>query len=281
MTVTDYPDWQTPQAHATQIAATGVPLLRGTNQLSQGAANVLAGGATQQILTSQSVGQPGYEVAIETYMAAGAGTVPFLRLTLYFWDSASGLFGSRRDVVVSAGNGPTNQLAYYIRGPMHANMFRVDATNLDPSIAQNLTWAINQTSHVYEHDEARQYAYAATAPNGFNNPKGVPTANLIHHNAPAVAASSSVSVLAALYSGDVQLFIDNTPNAGALTVALTDPAGYVSGSPNGGIFKAVLAGGATLTQPLTLPFSPVNIVATNVATSGTLNPVLTMTGTDH
>jgi hypothetical protein len=34
MTVADYPDWQTPQAHATQIAATGVPLLRNIDVLN-------------------------------------------------------------------------------------------------------------------------------------------------------------------------------------------------------------------------------------------------------
>ncbi len=34
MTVADYPDWQTPQAHADQIASTGVPLLRNITVLS-------------------------------------------------------------------------------------------------------------------------------------------------------------------------------------------------------------------------------------------------------
>lgn len=281
MTVADYPDFQTPQAHATQIAVTGVPLLRATNTLSSGAGDVLAGGASQQLLSSVSVNQPGYEFGISAYMAAGTGTVPFIALTLYFWDSATGLFANRRDVVVPVGNGPGNALASYIRGPMHGDMFRVDATNLDPAVAATIQWFANQTSHVYERDEARQFAYAGTAPNGYTNPTGIPTTNLIGHASPTIAASSSATYLFGLFSGDVFLDVINPSSTISAVVDLRDPSGYVTGAANSHIFNATVAPQTSLEVNLSLPFSPMTVQLTNNATSGTVTPSISIAGQDH
>lgn len=281
MTVSDYPDWQTPAAHAAQIAVQGVPLLRATNQLSSGAGSVLAGGATAQILNSVSINQPSYEVTIQSWMAAGSGTIPFLHLALLWWDSLTGLFGSRRDVVVPAGNAVGNVLTCYLHGPMHSDMFRVDGVNLDPAVAQNLTWMVNQTSHVFEHDESRQYAYAGTPPNGFVNPAGVPTTNMLVYEAPTIAASGAVTVLCALYSGDVILNIDNSSATASVTVNLLDAAGYSTAHANGSIFKTVVAASSEASIPLTLPHTPVELKISNTATVGSITPVITIIGQEH
>lgn len=281
MTVADYPDWQTPQAHATQISVTGVPLLRATNTLSKGSGNTLAGGASEQLLVSTSVNQPGYEVGISVSMPAGTGTLPFLALTLYFWDSATGLFADRRDVVVPCGNGPGNAIACYLRGPMHGDMFRVDATNLDPAVTATIQWFANQTSHVYERDEARQFAYAASAPNGFTNPTGVQSTNDVAHASPTVAASSTSTVLCGLFSGDVYLNVYNPSSTVTAVIDVRDPAGYASGAVASRMFNMSVAAQSSLSAAISLPFTPVTISVTNTATIGTVTPSVTLIGQDH
>lgn len=281
MTVADYPDFATPQAHATAISTTGVPLLRATNTLSSGAGNVLAGGASEQLLASTSVNQPGYEVGISVSMPAASGTLPFLALTLYFWDSATGLFADRRDVVIPCGNGPANAIACYLRGPMHGDMFRVDATNLDPAVAATIQWFANQTSHVYERDEARQYAYAATAPNGFTNPTGVQTTNDVAHASPSVAAAGTSTVLCGLFSGDAYLNVYNPSSTIAAVIDIRDPAGYASGAVNSRMFNQSVAPQTSFSAAISLPFTPVTISVTNNATAGTVTPSVTLIGQDH
>lgn len=281
MTVTDYPDWQTPQAHATQIAGTGVPLLRGTNQLTNNAGVTVAGAATAHILQSGVVKQPGYEMTLEAFMPASSGTIPFLHLAMQWWDSATGLFGARRDVVATCGNASGNFLTYYIRGPMHSDMFNIDVVNLDPAVTATITYVVNQTSHVYEQDQALQYAYAATAPNGFTNPAGVPTTDLLVFENPTIAASGAVTVLCALYSGDVILNIDNSTSAQSVTVNLLDAPGFATAHANGSIFKVTVTAGAELTMALTLPYSPVALKMTNTSTAASITPIVTMIGQQH
>lgn len=281
MTVTDYPDWQTPQAHATQIALTGVPLLRATNNLGTTFGTTLAGGASTQLVPSIAVNQPGYELTVEVSMPASSGTIPFVHIALLWWDSASGLFGNRRDIVMAAGNAPANQQTYYAFGPMHSDMFRVDAINLDPAVTATLNWTVNQTSHVFERDQAYQYSYEGTAPNGFSNPGGVPTTGFVAYSAPTIAANSSSSVLCALYAGDVILDVDNSGSAQAVDAVLLDPAGYATGAANRKIFKTTVAAGAEMSTQLALPFSPVVLKLANNSTVAGAVPVVTITGQQH
>lgn len=281
MTVTDYPDWQTPAAHAAQIAVTGVPLLRLTNNLAFGAAVPVAGGATVNLLAGGSVNQPGYEMTITVSMPAASGTRPFLHLELIWQDSTSSLFGFRRDVVLACGNAAGNVLTYYLHGPMHSDMFNVSVVNLDPAVTATVAFTINATSHVYEEDHATQFAYAAVAPIGYNNPLGTPTTNVVARENASIPVSSSFSVLCALYSGDVILTVDATVQTVATVIALQDPTGLAAGSVNGTVFRTSVAGGATLAQPLALPFAPMNLVVTNGSATVTINPVITIIGQQH
>ena len=268
MTIQDYPDFQTPQAHATQIAATGVPLLRMTNNLANDFNVTLAGGASMGLLTGAVINQPGYEITIQASMPSGTGTVPFIQVELLWWDGATGLFGARRDVVVTCGNGSSNQLTYYLRGPMCADRFVVNAVNLDPAVTATLTWTISSTSHVYLYHEAVQYAYAGTAPNGFANPLGVPATQLLCKHSPTVAASGTDKVLCALYLGDALLNVDNTGNTVAVTVEMQDPAGLASGTAGATLFKEVVAASSAVSLPVTLPATPVLLEVLNTATVG-------------
>lgn len=281
MTVSDYPDWQTPAAHASQIAVTGVPLLRASNNLHNNTAGTLAGGASMDLLGDTAVNQVGYEVTIEAWMAAGTGTVPFIQIEVYWWDSVSTLFAYRRDVVVPCGNAVGNILRSFLFGPMHSNMFHVIAKNLDPSVTANLKWTINQTSHLFARDEARQWAYAGTAPNGFSNPDGAPSSNLIAHKVASLASGTSTTVLCSLFAGDVVLNVDNSVGGQACTVQLLDPTGLMAGGVNNQLFKASVPANGILEQPLALPYAPVTVKLSNNATTGTITPTMTLTGQEH
>ncbi len=281
MTEVDYPDWQTPQAHATQISVTGVPLLRFTNNLGFSASSTLVGAANVTLLASMAINQPGYEVSITVSMPAGTGTVPFIRLSLQWLDSTSNIQMARRDVVLAAGNGPANALTYYIRGPMHGNRFLIKAVNLDPAVTATIMWTANETSHVFEHDEAIQNAYAGTAPNGFANPGGVVTAGLVAFTEASVAASSANFFLCALYAGDLVLNIDNVTVANAVKVELFDGPGYITGSVNSPIFGVIVAAAGSVSLQLTLPFSPLTLKVTNQGTVGAITPVVVLQGQLH
>jgi hypothetical protein len=281
VTVADYPDWQTPQAHATQIATTGVPLLRFTNNLGFSASATIVGGATVTLLPSIAINQPGYEVAVTVSMPAGTGTLPFIRLSLQWLDATSNIQVARRDVVMAAGNAAGNALTYYIRGPMHGNRFIIRAVNIDPAVTATIAWTANETSHVFEHDEAIQNAYAGTAPNGYTNPAGVATANLIAYTAASLAASAANIFLCALYAGDVILNIDSISAANATKVELFDPSGYITGAALSPIFGVTVAAAGSASLQLTLPFSPLLLKVTNLGTAGAISPVVALEGQLH
>ena len=281
MKITDYPDWQTPQAHASQIATTGVPLLRFTNNLGFSASTTIAAATTVTLLPSIAINQPGYEVAVTVSMPAGTGTLPFIRLSLQWLDSKSNIQVARRDVVLAAGNAPANALTYYIRGPMHGDRFIIKAVNIDPAVIATIAWTANQTSHVFEHDEAIQNAYAGTAPNGFVNPGGVATANMIAYLSGPIAAGAAEFGLCALYAGDVILNVDGISALQNMKVELFDPSGYITGSVNSPIFGVDVTAGGSLSQQLTFPFSPLTLKVTNLATAGSISPVVAIEGQLH
>lgn len=281
MTVSDYPDWQTPAAHASQIAITGVPLLRFTNNLGNAAGATIAGAANVALLAFTAINQPGYEVTIVASMPAGTGTVPFLHVELEWLDTASNIQVAKRDIVVTCGPGTANSLTYYLRGPMHGNQFSVRVINLDPAVVATVSWTANEISHVYEHDEAIQFMYHGTPPNGFTNPAGVPTANLVAYTAASLAASASNTFLMALYAGDVILNIDNINSANAAKVELFDPAGLITGTANSPIFGVDVAAAGSASIQLTLPFSPLLLKVTNLGTAGSISPVVALEGQLH
>lgn len=272
MTVSDYPDWQTPQAHATAIANTGVPLLRMTNNSGTASLTSLAGGATVTLVAPVVVNQPGWEASFIVWFPSASGTLPFLQLAFIWIDSASGLTVFQRNVVITAGNGASNPVRTRMWGPVQGDTLQVVAFNLDPAVTATFDWTVNQTSHVFEHDWVSQGAYAAVAPNGFVNPLGTPTTNLLVKHSPTIAASGTDKVLCATWLGDVDLNIDNTASAGSVTVQVMDPAGFASGTVGATLFKTVVPLGGTFSQSLTLPATPVILELQNTATIGSITP---------
>lgn len=267
-TPSDYPDWQTPQQNATRIAATGVPLLRLSNQKKFATGTTIAGGGTSVLLTSGAFVQPGYEIGFEAYLNAGVGTLPFVALQLQWFDASTSIPTARRDIVITAGNGVANKVTSFFNGPCRGNTLKLTAVNLDPSQTVTLNWTINQTSHVYEHDQAGQLAYPAVAPNGYSNAIGVNGTNVILWAHPVLSAGGNQAYLCALYGGDVFLQLDCTGLQTPTVISITDAPGYATGNTAGEYYGNTLAAGGSLYVPMTLPFSPVLV---NLSNTGTVN----------
>jgi hypothetical protein len=281
VTVTDFPDWQVPQAHATAIAGTGVPLLRLSTNKKTNTGTTIAGGGTNTLLTAGAMVQPGYEIGVRCSVPAGTGTLPFVAFTLTWTDSVTNIQTARRDVVVAAGNGSGNAITSYFNGPCRGNTLKVVATNLDPAVTVTVDWTINQTSHVYEHDQAGQLAYPATAPNGYTNPGGINGTGVIAWVHPTLAAGASSAYLCALYGGDVFLNIDTFGISSTINVALTDAPGYATGTTAGEFFGDNVTAGTSLPLAMTLPFSPVLLTVSNLGTAGSVAPKVAIVAQNH
>ena len=281
MTVADYPDWGTPQANATAIAGTGVPLLRLSNTKKFNIGTTIVGGGNSTLLTSGAMTQPGYEIGVRCSVPAGTGTLPFVAFTLTWTDATTGIATARRDVVATAGNGSGNAVTSYFNGPCRGGNLKVVATNIDPAVTVTIDWTINQTSHVYEHDQAGQLAYPATAPHGYSNPTGINGTGVIAWQQPSLAAGSTQAVLCALYGGDVFLSVDTTGISVPVVIALTDAPGYATGTTAGEYFADTLSTAGTFTLPLTLPFSPVLLALSNLGTTGSIAPKAMLVAQNH
>lgn len=135
-TPADFPDWQAPQAHATAISTTGVPLLT-KSVLLLNALPAILGGLSYSSATL-SVSQTGYEIRVSGTIPSAA-TIPFFEVFLLWEDSTSGLTVATDSFIipaVSAGAG----LLVRGTGPTKGDRVVVEVNNLDP--AQTLTAAV-------------------------------------------------------------------------------------------------------------------------------------------
>lgn len=279
--MTDFPDWQQPQANATAISTTGVPLLRGTANLGKAVNQSIGPGAVVQLLTTAAVGQPGYEGMFSLSGLAGGGSIPFASLIFNWFDQATGLNVFSRFQLLTAGNGAANALQYYVYGPCHGNQLSVQITNLDPTITMTLTWGINQTSHVFELDRISQPVYATTAPNGFTNPGGVPGLGVLALSTPVLAAGGTANRLLAVRNGPALLSVDNGAQANTVRVSLDDPNQLYGGTLNQHLHIHTVAAGLRDYTEVVLPYGPVLLSLNNTGTSGSITPAIALTVLDQ
>ena len=206
MTAADYPDWSAPQAHATAIASTGVPLLTGAASiLASGVQSVPHGAA--YVSAVLPVSQIGYELLVQAQYPSAA-TVPYAMVQLLWKDSASGLIVDTDDWVVP---GATSPAYWFVRGhgPTKANQVQVKIINFEP--AQSLSAQINilQNSRVYTVDDWRWNNFqntGLTVPNVTVAPVLPQDETILGIvNNVSVAASSSKSWLAGMYDGEIQV----------------------------------------------------------------------------
>lgn len=149
MTVADFPDWQAPQAHADQIAVTGVPLLTKSTLLANTVYTNLAAGASNGTV-GLPVTQTGYEIILNPKFAAGT-TNPFIEVQLQWVDSGTGLQVASDSFYLPGSEAPSG-LAVFGRGPTKGNQLFVTVTNLSSNNPVTTALTVLQNSRVYASD---------------------------------------------------------------------------------------------------------------------------------
>lgn len=206
MSVADFPDFQVPQAHATAIATTGVPLLTVPNTLISALLQVVAAAGGTLVKTATFT-QVGYALQVIVNFPAAA-TNPFCEVALTWSDPVSGQVYDEAHYFVAGAAGASG-FTTLGNGPVRAGQLTVTVTNLDAAQAATVTLEVAQDSCIRTAD--RWYWRNATD-NGLTVP-GFTLAQLpddedvlgILHNL-VVPASGSLVVLCGMAPGrSVQL----------------------------------------------------------------------------
>lgn len=260
-----------PGATATQIAGSGVPLLRKTTTLGSGSAQLLTPGLSVQLLNLANINQPSFEALFSIWQPAATGTAPFTQLIFNWFDSATGFAVNSKFYVLSSGNGVGNQLQYYLSGPCFGDQLSVSATDLEGATNQTIqSWVINTTSHIHTVDKLEQPVYAITAPVGFTNPNGTPGIGQLFNSNPTLPINGTVSRLLAVYNGVADFFFDCAGGAANLVITITDPSIQATGVANGELYARTVTAGVRDSAEWTLPNVPVLFNMRNVSTTATL-----------
>lgn len=262
--MTDYPDYQTPQAHANAISATGVPLLSLANVISQAAAQNINAGVVFQTGV-KSVLQPSYEMTIET-KAASAITLPFVKVTLQWFDAVSGDLLDHDDFWMpfsNPGYGPLTLL----RGTSKGTRVNLQIFNPSPNPAVSVNYALLQSSRVFTRDVCHwdNQGYAGNLVPGYTLPTLPPdTTSLGLLDNVTIAAATTNTYLFAPWDGLIQAVCQvNTGSAASLTTKIRpQPDSNFATTP----VTFTLAGGAPNAQ-FVGSRSPLRVDLINAATS--------------
>lgn len=211
--MTDFPDWQAPQAHANAIADTGVPLLTFGN-VQQNLSFPLAAGASHGF-PQVSMVQPGYEVIVQA-TANPASTSPFVEVQLQ-WAINPAAVGTNTDTFVCAG-GTTPAGGWFTvgTGPSKGNALTVQIKNLDTVNAMTVAVTVINNSRVYVRDDWRWNAptdIGGTIPN-FTLPTITPDESVLGIGNDTIAGSGSLARIVGSYSGRIKVGLN--PVAGTL-----------------------------------------------------------------
>ncbi len=280
--MTDYQDYQTPQAHADAIYSTTVPIGRKPSNVFA-ASSVLAHGQSVTLANQALITQPSFQLYINLEYATNLGTIPFGMITLDWFDSASG-YSEQSDTYWL----PGGQLAFcsaLVTGPCRGDEVTVILTNLEAAQILAYNISLTQTSHIY--DQARFIQTDSSAVVGFTQPGKNAQAGILASAAPNVTPGNSQDRLAAAWLGQAVLMVDNVGQANGALVTITDP-GLVTGggmlygtAASGVIAIANVASGASTTATIALPAGPVNVRVANTGATGNINPTVTLSRVDH
>lgn len=186
---TGYPDWQVPKANATQIAATGVPLLAASALLLQQTFNPAAG-ATQSSLGS-TFSQIGYDFTVQSSFSV-APTTPFIRVQLEWLDSGTSVRVATDTFVVPASTTP-GAFTVHGSGQAKGDQCTVHVTNLDGLQVATVTVLLTESSRVPASDTWRwdNQANAGLTVTGWTLPVLPPDESVLGMQSGAVIAGGA------------------------------------------------------------------------------------------
>lgn len=259
MTTPDFPDYGTPQAHATAISTTGTPLLHGANTLDNHTTyNVPAGGFSSPFYVFS---KPGYVAEISALATAGSAK-PFLGLNLFWDNNAAGSHGVAQESWTLPA--ATGQQRCCLKGPVKGGSATFQLHNLDTVNVMPVTVDLIETTHHIARDDMRCDP-CATVP-GFTGAGGDPFGNILGAQiAATVPASSFKQWLLPPYSGQVVYNLFQSGPAVSLTTTF-QAQDFTAGQP---IFFWHNADSGAVQGPFTvnLPRCPTVLTLTNNATT--------------
>jgi hypothetical protein len=221
--VTDYQDWGVPQANASMIAATGVPLLGAPNLLLNDAPVINAGGT--YFPAALPVSQVGYEISLQPF-ASGSGSQNSIKV-IFTWLDVTGNFPIAIETwYIWPGN---TTAAHYIygKGPTKGSILQVSIINGSSAMQYTVPIQIWQRSHPYTRDDWRSRIYIGTTasiPIATNDL----TSSLIGYRSAFLATAASDTTELPLYSGPCVLWYQTSSGAADMVLTIQSSA-----NPNG------------------------------------------------
>lgn len=255
MTVSDYPDYGTPDQHALSIFTQGVPLYGKPQVLvSQVNQTLAAGGGGQRFPASGffSVPQTGYEILLSGQSQAGS-TSPFLKFRIQWVDAASGQpVGDEEWIIPLPSSGP---YGIVLTGLAKGDEAFIVIQNAD-SVTQTYTLIFRNNSLVYPRDQMRPMFNlgGATVPGFTLLPDIDMPQGLYGMGSVSAAANSTQTYLVGTYNGLLQIKSHfNSGSSGFIQMTPIDPFVTV---PNG-IFKQNVASPQDVMYTVYAPRCPV------------------------
>lgn len=199
--MTDFPDWNAPQGHATAISTTGAPLLNLYSLLANINTNISAGATlTLPVTGIFNITQPGYEALFQ--IAAPSSLQSIVTVEMTWFDSTSGIISAYRRFRFFAGASGTPHIVEG-HGPSNANQLTVKITAGAQAIA--IAGAILQSSRIYLNHVWRTANTAQTPPvfPGFTYAPGDFAAGILLAAEDSLLLSTNKKYLLPLYTGDV------------------------------------------------------------------------------
>lgn len=258
----------------------GIPILRGTDNFGTATGQTIAASTNATLINGTAITKPGFEAVFQLNLPAAAGTVPFAILQIAWQDSNTGLQVGLKQYILTSGNGPTNMLTYYISGPCRGNQIVLKLRNQDPAQTLTVTWAFNQTSHVYLTDRLLQPTYAATAPITFTNPNGNPSKGLLLSSAPSIGPNANTIRLCAASNAKVKVNVDNTVQLNSCALQINTPSStglYDEASPPTSLLKMTAAAGAQTFTEWQMPGGATTVQIFNQGATNTITPNVSIT----
>lgn len=267
----DWPDWNDSQHKANAIAATGVPLLSGANNLLHAGNTIVAAGGTGT-QGPFAITQIGYEI----FVSIGCNVVsnsPFFTVQLTWSDSVSGRTVSVEQWDLAAVSGSSFQ-QYVGTGPTKGDTLNILVTNTDTVNSMTYVMSFTQNSRVYSRDDWRQIT--THTPPGFTNASMSAGALMLASTSASIAASGTNIRLISLYAG--QAFLNVSNGAQGLTITISEIADPTIGlgSQGGGIYSNTVVANGNLNAEIVLPRSVCAIALFNQSATTAMSPLVSI-----
>ena len=282
MTTVDYPDFGDHAHQSLAIYNQKVPLARSASSMGGQVTQTLAAGSGVTLVNQVVVDQPSVQLVVSAQLPAGALGTPFVKASLTWLDTVTSDPIVQKSYINASGNGQAN-IARLI-GPVRGDTLTVLLSNLHATQAVTFDWSVSAISHVYGDDD---WANDGPAPvSGFTSPSAVPQLGVLAFINATLTPGGPAARLTPASNRRCKVVTDNTGQANACMVTVSDPAPSISlyGDPAGVVFYnsgSVAAGGVKVDE-FQMPNGPVLVTASNLGGAGNIAPkvsIITMTGT--